>query len=114
MPNPEAPVEAQLAAYNRQDIEAFVACFHPDVEFIRWPDRVLETGHAAFRRAYTELWQRSPRLQARILDRMVVGRFVIDLEQLTDHADGPMAPVAVIYETQEGLIRRCWALSDKS
>lgn len=114
MPSPEALVEAQLDAYNRQDIEAFLACFHPEVEFIRWPDRVLETGHASFRRAYLDLWQRSPRLQARILNRMVVGRFVVDLEQLLHHADGPMEPLVVIYETQDQLIRRCWVLSEKT
>jgi hypothetical protein len=102
----EVVVQQQLDAYNAQDIEAFLACWHPDCEFVRWGGEVDLRGHAAFREAYTQLWRRSPRLQARILNRIVVGRHVIDLEHMLDHADGPREPLVVIYETEAERIRR--------
>jgi hypothetical protein len=106
MSTPEALVQAQLDAYNAQDIEAFLACYHPECEFVHWGGTADLRGHAAFREAYTQLWRRSPRLQARILNRIVVGRHVIDLEHMLDHADGPREPLVVIYETEGGRIRR--------
>jgi hypothetical protein len=114
MRSPVAIVQAQVEAYNRQDIDAFIASFHPEVEFINWPAQVLHRGHEAFRQRYSALWARSPKLQAKILNRTLMGRFVIDLELLVNHADGPRSPVLVIYETEGELIRRFWALSDDS
>lgn len=106
MSPPEALVQAQLEAYNAQDIEAFLACYHPECEFVRGSGEVELRGHAAFRQAYTGLWSRSPRLQARILQRMVVGRHVIDLEHMLHHADGPRDPLVALYETEGACIRR--------
>ena len=111
---PEAIVQAQVEAYNAQDMEAFIASFHPQAEFIQWPDQVFRQGHAAFRESYGALWARSPRLQALIHNRIVMGRFVIDQEQLVGHADGERAPLAVIYETEGELIRRFWVLEADS
>lgn len=112
MQSPEALIEAQLAAYNRQDMSAFLATFHPEVEFIRWPSTVELRGHDAFKQAYGALWARSPGLTARILNRIVMGRFVLDVEEMLNHADGPKAPVLVIYETEGGLIRRFWLVDE--
>lgn len=111
MSPPEALVQAQLEAYNAQDIEAFVACYHPECEFVRWSGEVDLRGHAAFREAYTGLWRRSPRLRAHILQRMVVGRHVIDLELMLHHADGPRDPLVALYETEGACIRRVRVLT---
>lgn len=114
MVTPEQLVQAQLEAYNRQDIEAFLACYHEDCEFIDWPRKVLLRGHAEWRPRYQALWAGSPRLQARVLNRMVVGRHVVDLELMENVADGPRAPVVVVYEADGDRLRRVWALRDKS
>lgn len=114
MRSPEAIVRAQVEAYNRQDMEAFIASFHVEAEFIRWPDRVLHRGHAVFRERYGALWARAPRLQALIRHRTVVGRFVTDLEELVGHPDGERPPMLVIYETADDCIRRFWVIADDS
>lgn len=114
MRSPEAIVQAQVEAYNRQDMEAFIASFHPDAEFIRWPDQVLHRGHAVFRERYGALWARAPRLRALIPQRTVVGRFVTDLEQLVDHPDGDRPPLLVIYETADDRIRRFWVITTET
>lgn len=113
MLKPEEVIEEQLDAYNRQDMADFLAVFHPDVQFFRWPDTLIEQGHDAFARAYGALWTRCPSLKAHILQRSVVGRFVIDLEKLEGHADGPREPLLVIYETQDSKILRIWVLDPR-
>jgi len=114
MSTPEQLVQAQLEAYNRQDIEAFLACYHEDCEFIDWPGKVRLHGHDEWRPRYLELWARSPQLQARIRNRMVLGRHVVDLEQLEHHADGPRAPLVVVYEADGQRLRRVWVMSESS
>lgn len=114
MPTPEELVQAQLEAYNRQDIEAFLACYHEDCEFIDWPGKVLLRGHDQWRPRYLALWASSPRLKASVLNRMVVGRHVVDLELMEHVADGPRAPAVVVYEADGERLRRVWALRDSS
>ncbi len=107
----EAIVQAQVEAYNRQDMAAFLGCFHADAEFVRWPCEVAFKGHDQFRQRYGELWARAPQLKAEIRQRIVVGRYVTDLEQLVGHPDGPRAPLQVTYETEGGRIRRFWVIT---
>ncbi len=114
MQTPEGIVQAQVEAYNRQDMPAFLDCFHADAEFVRWPSEVAFKGHDQFRQRYGELWARAPQLRAEITQRIVVGRFVTDLEQLVGHPDGPRSPLKVIYETKDGRIRRFWVITDES
>jgi len=113
MLSPEEIIDIQLNAYNRQDMTGFLSVYHTDAQFFRWPDKLIERGHEAFARAYGALWARCPDLKARILQRSVVGRFVIDLEKLEGHADGPREPLLVIYETQDSKILRIWVLDPR-
>lgn len=108
---PEDIVQAQVEAYNRQDIQAFLACFHPEAEFVRWPNEVVFKGHDDFRQRYCELWARAPQLRAKITKRIAVGRFITDMEQLIGHPDGERAPLQVIYETEGKRIRRFWVIT---
>ena len=103
-----AVVDRQLEAYNRHDVEAFVACYTEDARFIVLPDRVDLEGHDAFRAAYGRRFIERPAIHARIAQRMVVGRFVTDLEILEGLPDGIGPPVMVIYETVGDRIRTVW------
>lgn len=114
MKSPEDIVQAQVEAYNRQDMPAFLDSFHADAEFVSWPSEVLFKGVEDFRQRYGELWARAPQLRALITQRIVVGRFVTDLEQLEGHPDGSRTPLQVIYETDGGRIRRFWVIKNDS
>ena len=114
MKSPEDIVQAQVEAYNRQDMPAFLDSFHADAEFVRWPTEVALKGHDQFRERYSELWARAPRLRAEITKRIVVGRYVTDLEQLVGHPDGPRTPLTIIYETGDGRICRVWVITAES
>jgi len=47
------------------------------------------------------------------LQRLVVGRHVIDLELMLHHVAGPRNPLVVIYETEGACIRRVHVLTHK-
>jgi hypothetical protein len=49
------PVEAQFAAYNAHDLDAFVACFAPDFKGYRMPTETPSTvGKGALRAFYAQ------------------------------------------------------------
>ena len=97
-------VQRQLEAYNARDIDAFMACYAPDV----WTedldgDRRLE-GHAAVAVHYRALFAQNPRLRANLLDRISVGGYVVDEELVNGRTDGRTLHVAAVYRVVDGLI----------
>jgi hypothetical protein len=101
-------VQLQLEAYNRRDLEAFVALFADNAE-------VFDLGAAAptlsgvqeIRRRYEEVFRASPDLHSEVLNRTALQRVVVDLERITGRNGSPDAILMLaIYEVEEGLIRK--------
>jgi hypothetical protein len=106
-----AIAQAQLDAYNRRDLSAFVAWYHPDVEVFDLPSQTPRLrGLAAFRARYERLFARSPTLHARLIARLSQGRFVVDQERVTGFPGASIVRAIAIYEVERGLIRRVWFL----
>lgn len=99
-----APVDAQLAAYNLQDVDAFVACFAEDVVLEDGAGKVISTGRAAMRENYGRMFATYPQNRAEILHRIVQGQYVVDHERITGRTPAPLFAVA-IYLIQDGFIR---------
>ena len=97
-------VQRQLDAYNARDIDAFMACYAPDVSTEDLDgDRRLD-GHAAVADHYRALFAAHPRLRASLLDRISVGEYVIDEELVDGRANGRTLHVAAIYRVVDGVI----------
>lgn len=106
-PTPSELAQRQLDAYNAHDLEAFVACYHPDVEVLDFPAGTLRLqGLAPFRERYAEVLAR-PGLRAEVVRRIALGQVVIDEERVVGLRDGVLEAVA-IYEVEGALIRRVW------
>jgi hypothetical protein len=119
-----AVVERQLDAYNRRDIDAFMACYAEDVELLRFPPRRFnprrllapvraklgQPRKRAMRDTYERLFRNTPDLHAEIVARVVHGNIVIDHERVTGQARGEFTTVA-IYEVHAHLIRRVWFIT---
>jgi hypothetical protein len=90
------PVEAQLAAYNARDLEAFVACYTPDCRAEDGAGNRLFAGHAEMRERYGAMFAASPGLHARIVHRTRIGRYVLDEEEITGRVP-PLTRALAIY-----------------
>ncbi|HEU5211573.1 MAG TPA: nuclear transport factor 2 family protein [Gaiellaceae bacterium] len=103
--NEAEPVERQVDAYNRRDIDAFLACYSPDTVVEDATGTVVMRGRDAMRAAYTELFQASPTLRAEIPTRIRVGEYVIDEERITGRRDSAEeVRVVAIYHVKDGVI----------
>ncbi|MGF1563948.1 MAG: nuclear transport factor 2 family protein [Flavobacteriales bacterium] len=111
---PREVVQAQLDAYNAGDIDAFLAVFAEDAKLYRLGnDEPFAAGKVQLRTLYGKLFENSPDLHSEVTTRTVIGNRVIDYERITGR-NGQAEPwfIVMIYEVEEGLIRRAWSLSE--
>lgn len=101
----------QLAAYNRCDLDAFCACYHPDIEVLDARGVVVRRGMAEFRAGYGEMFARHRDVHAEVDARLVASPHVVERERWSrvNLATGARTEgtVLVRYTELEGLLR--WA-----
>lgn len=105
------PVQAQLDAYNAHDVDAFVACYAPDVKMFDAAGQLVVDGRAAARARYAALFASSPALRAEVTQRTRIGTddhwYVVDTERVSGRNE-PGSPsrfeVLVLYAGQNSLI----------
>jgi hypothetical protein len=101
------PVERQLDAYNRQDLEAFCAQYSDDVEIYVFPQQLVLKGKADFTQRYVDRFAQTPAVVSTVEHRQLVGNKVIDHEVLTNFAGaGTVRALAAIYTVYAGRIAR--------
>ena len=106
---PEVVVSIQIEAYNRRDLEAFLATYAHDV-------RIIETdgskppliGIEALRERFEIKTFRIEGLHAEIRSRMVIGNKVIDHEITTWTGMPHPNECIAVYEVVNDLITACW------
>ena len=110
--SPEEIVDAQLAAYNRRDVEGFLSFYADDAILENHPNQVTQTGKAEMRTRYQRRFS-NPNVHAEIIKRVTFGRFVIDHERVVaaPPAEGTLEAVAV-YEIKDGKIVRVTFLNN--
>ena len=107
----EKVVQAQVDAFNRGDIDGFMAAYAPGAIHWEFPDDTVFAGAARIRQHYGELFAEVPDVHAEVRKRIVKGRFVIDDEFVTGlPADDPHVTV-VIYEVVDGRILNVWSMN---
>lgn len=109
MTAPERVVQCQVDAYNRHDLEAFVATHHPDVRVWRFPEgALLLAGQAQLRAAYALRFAPGSRVRAVVTQRIVQGPIVIDAETIHGLLPDRALSATAIYEVADGRIRQAW------
>lgn len=109
----ERVVQAQVDAFNRRDVEGFMAAYAPGAIHWEYPADTVFAGAARIRAHYTELFSDPDvtNLHADVRSRIVKDRFVIDEEHITGlPADDPHISV-IIYEVRDGLIHNAWFMN---
>ena len=108
---PEEVVQQQVEAYNKRDIEAFLATYSPHVEITEHLGaEVSIRGHHAMRGIWGPFFEDSPALYCTITSRMVLGNVVVDYEAVTGLADGDVFHAIAIYEVHDGAIQKVWLI----
>jgi len=109
---PPEIVQRQLDAYNARDLPALLACYADSARLYEHPDTLMAAGTAQLQERFAARF-REPNLHARLLHRIVQGRFVIDHEQVTrTFPEGPgTQEFTLIYEVVAGRIARSWAMA---
>lgn len=108
----EQVVQTQVEAFNRGDIDAFLATYAPDLKMYSHPSQKLRmSGLEQARQRYAAQFAAAakfPNSGVEIRTRIVQGNFVIDHEVFTGLPDGKEFSVVAIYEVREGKIQNVW------
>lgn len=95
------PVDRQIDAYNRRDIEAFVSVYADDAVIFNPPRVPVLQGREAIRERYAELFRDSPELRATVHHRTVVGEWVVDHETVEGASIPGVGEAIVAYRVND-------------
>jgi hypothetical protein len=107
----EACVQRQLDAYNARDLDAIMATYAEGARQFEQPATLLAAGAASIRERFEARFV-EPNLHAELLQRIVMGRFVVDHERVTrtfPEGTGTIELLAT-YEVLDGKIINAWFL----
>jgi hypothetical protein len=99
-------VQAQLDAYNAQDLDAYCAFFADDVIVADLNGAVSVQGIAAYRAKYEGVFAQFPQNKAELLNRIAVGSTVVDHEKVVRSPGGDSFEVIAIYTLADGKVAR--------
>jgi uncharacterized protein (TIGR02246 family) len=102
----ERIIQEQVEAYNKHDLDAFLATYSPDIRLHEFPGKVTSSGLEEMRKQYGALFARAPGLKAEITKRIVQGNYVIDHEKVT--FGGRESTAVAIYQIGGGKIVNVW------
>lgn len=92
----EQLAQQQLDAYNKRDIEAFLAPYADSVAVYMYPNQLMYKGKETMRQQYAGMFANTPDLFCKLQNRMVLANTVIDHELVTfDKLQPPMQAIAV-------------------
>ena len=105
MPTPTDIAQAQLDAYNAQDLDTFCSHFADDVVVADLHGTPSLSGITAYRAKYAAVFAEFPDNEVVLLGRIAVGTTVID-ERVVRSATATPFEVAAIYTFRDGKIAR--------
>jgi len=97
-------VEEQLLAYNARDLERFIAAYATSIVIEDGENNALMRGHEQMRERYGPMFEQNPELHCRIVNRMKIGKYVVDEEEITGRGSSTPIHAVVIYRVEENKI----------
>ncbi|MEN0004930.1 MAG: nuclear transport factor 2 family protein [Bacteroidota bacterium] len=104
----EQLAQQQLDAYNARDIDAFLEPYAEDVEVYSFPGELQYTGKDNMRERYAKMFERTPDLHCKLVNRIVEGNTVIDHENVTFQKGSPTLKAIAIYKVEKGKIKQVY------
>lgn len=107
---PRQVAEAQIEAFNRRDLDGFMALYADDAVVAEFPSgTILWAGKSAIRERYAAMFRAGNAPVVAVPSRVVDGAFVVDYEKW-DAKPGERDHATWMYEVRGGLIRRGWTV----
>lgn len=108
----EELAQRQLDRYNAHDLEGFLEVYAENAKLYNLLDGTLMVeGREAMRERYRKRFEED-RVQATLVNRMVIGSRVIDHEHVTQKGSDRVIQAAAIYETRGGQIVAAWFVNE--
>jgi uncharacterized protein (TIGR02246 family) len=104
--NPTELAQAQLDAYNAQDLDKYVSYFAEDCIISDLNGAVAQTSRAQIRDRYEKAFATFPQNKAELKNRIVVGNSVIDHELVIRAPGGEQFEIIAIYTVRGDKIAR--------
>ena len=98
--------QAQLDAYNAQDLEKYVTYFTQDCVISGLNGTPTETSRDALQARYAKAFAQFPQNKAELKNRVAVGNTVVDHELVIRAPGGEQFEIIAIYTFRDGLISR--------
>ena len=99
-------VQAQLDAYNAQDLDKLCRFYAEDCELASLNGEVTQRGRAEVHARYKAAFAQFPQNRARLVNRIAVGNTVVDHEDVSRAPGGERFEVIAIYTLKNGFIAR--------
>ncbi len=101
---PEDLAQQQLDAYNKRDIDAFIAPYSDSVKVYNFPQQLMFTGKHIMKEQYGKMFEQAVDLHCTLVNRMVEGNTVIDQESVVFQKGSPPAKVFAVYKIKDNKI----------
>jgi uncharacterized protein (TIGR02246 family) len=98
--------QAQLDAYNAQDLEKYMTYFTEDCVVSGLNGTPTETSRDAVKARYAKAFAQFPENKAELKNRIAVGTTVVDHELVIRAPGGEQFEIIAIYTFRDGLIAR--------
>jgi hypothetical protein len=97
-----------LRGSGRHDLDGFLACYSRDIVIRDGEGGVVVHGIEDMRMQFSELFQASPTLHAKILTRIDVGAYAVLEERIEGYGGEPLHGVMVYHRTGDTIDRAVW------
>ena len=105
--SPEEVVQKQLDAYNARDLDAYMSCFADNIIAVDFKTGATTlSGSIAFRARYKEIFDNSPQIFCKLINRITLNNMVFDREEVTGRLGVDVFELVAIYEVEQGLIQK--------
>lgn len=104
---PEQLAQQQLDGYNARDIDLFMKAYSEDIEIYNFPNELSVKGKEKMRANYKQMFENTPDLHCKLVNRMVMGNTVIDQEEVTGFSNGLLEAIA-IYKIENNKIAKVY------
>ncbi len=101
-----------VQAYNDKDVDAYIACFSPEVAVYNASGVLMFKGREKLKETFEAFLAANPSAKRKIIDRVNSGNRIMEREQLLGVKGQSEQSVTSIYEMENGLIKAFYFVAD--